>query len=45
MPREPALPILLDIYQRTRQVTEEELIECDIPDNIYSMLTDIYENI
>ena len=44
-PREPALLILLDIYQRTRAATEEELITTVIPDNIRTKLADIYGNI
>ena len=43
--REPALLILLDIYQRTRAATEEELITTVIPDNIRTKLFDIYTKI
>ena len=43
--REPTLLILLDIYQRTRAATEEELITTVIPDNIRTKLFDIYTKI
>ena len=43
--REPTLLILLDIYQRTRAATEEELITTVIPDNIRTKLFDIYTQI
>ena len=43
--REPALLILLDIYQRARAATEEELITTVIPDNIRTKLFDIYTKI
>ena len=43
--REPALLILLDIYQRTRAATEEEIIQTVIPDEIRYKLFDIYTKI
>ena len=44
-PREPALLILLDIYQRARAATEEEIIQTVIPDEIRYKLFDIYTKI
>ena len=44
-PREPALMILLDIYQRTRAATKEEMIQTVIPDEIRYKLFDIYGDI
>ena len=44
-PREPALLILLDIYQRTRAATKEEMIQTVIPDEIRYKLFDIYGDI
>ena len=44
-PREPALLILLDIYQRTKAATEEEMIQTVIPDEIRYKLFDIYTKI
>ena len=44
-PREPALLIFLDIYQRTRAATEEELIQTMIPDEIRYKLFDIFTKI
>ena len=37
--------ILLDIYQRTRAATEEEMIQTVIPDEIRYKLFDIYTKI
>ena len=42
---EGAMLILLDIYQRTKAATEEELIQTVIPDNIRNKLFDIYTKI
>jgi len=36
---------MLDIYQRTKAATEEELIQKVIPDEIIIKLTDIYSAI
>ena len=44
-PSEGAMLILLDIYQRTKAATEEELIQTVIPDNIRTKLFDIYTKI
>ena len=43
--REPALLILLDIYQRTTAATEEEIIQTMTPDEIRYKLFDIYTKI
>ena len=44
-PSEGAMLILLDIYQRTKAATEEELIQTIIPDNIRTKLFNIYTKI
>ena len=44
-PREPALLIFLDIYQRTGSATEEEIIQTVIPDDIRYKLFDYYTKI
>ena len=44
-PSQGAQLFLLDIYQRTKGATEEELIKTVIPDNIRTKLADIYGNI
>ena len=41
-PKEPALLILFDIYQRTKAATEEEIIQTMIPDEIRYKLFDIF---
>ena len=44
-PSEGAMLILLDMYQRSKAATEEELIQTVIPDNIRNKLFDIYTKI
>ena len=44
-PREPALLILLDIYQRTGAATEKEIIQTVNPDDIRYKLFDVYTKI
>ena len=44
-PSEGAMLILLDIYQRTKAATEEEIIQTVIPDEIRYKLFDIYTKI
>ena len=41
-PSEGAMMILLNIYQRAKAATEEEIIQTVIPDNIRNKLFDIY---
>ena len=43
-PSQGAQLLLLDIYQRTKATTEEELITTVIPENIMTKLADIYAN-
>ena len=44
-PSQGAQLFLLDVYQRTKATTEEELITTVIPHNIRTKLADIYGNI
>ena len=44
-PSEGAMLVLLDMYQRTKAATEEEMITTVIPDNIRTKLFDIYTKI
>ena len=44
-PSQLAQLFLLDIYQRTKAATDEEIVQTANPDNIRTILADIYGNI
>ena len=44
-PVDPALLILLDLYQRSHAATEQQLIDVIIPDEIRAKLCDIYDKL
>ena len=44
-PVDPALLILLDLYQRSHAATEQQLIDVIIPNEICAKLCDIYDKL